>query len=74
MSPREALGLLDQNVARLAGTREDHVKLQSAVIVLDQLVLDAEVKARALANDVENAAKKVVEATETKSGAKSNAK
>lgn len=38
MSPREALGLLDQAAARFAGSREDHINLQAASAVLLALV------------------------------------
>ena len=42
MSPREALNLMDQVAARFNGSREDHVKLQSALAVLNGLVIRAE--------------------------------
>lgn len=38
MSPREALNLMDQVAASFQGNREDHVKLQSALMVLNGLV------------------------------------
>lgn len=38
MKPKEALDLLDKNIRRLQGTFEDHVILQEAVKVLDEVV------------------------------------
>lgn len=38
MTPKEALDLLDLNVARLSGSREDHEKIRHAVAVLQEFI------------------------------------
>jgi hypothetical protein len=53
MSPREALNLLDSNVANLNGTREAHVGLQTAINVLNGLVLEGEARGQEAADDRE---------------------
>lgn len=38
MTPQEALDLLDVNVSKLAGSREDHEKIKLAVKTLSDLI------------------------------------
>ena len=38
MTPREALHLLDQAAAQIMGSRQDHLSIQRAVSVLNELV------------------------------------
>lgn len=60
MSPRQALNLLDEVASRFDGKRQDHFNLQSAINVLNALVIKDETETQDVADKVEDAAKKVV--------------
>jgi hypothetical protein len=58
MSPDQALQIVDNVGSKYVGTREDHVQIQSAVLVLKDLVNKAEAessKGKAEASTPENA-------------------
>lgn len=42
MTPTEALSVIDQATAAFHGTRQDHMNIQAAMGVLNQLVLEAD--------------------------------